>query len=134
MKKEKLLTSAKKVLKNSYSPYSNYQVGVALVTKDNKVITGCNIENAGIQSICAERVAFSKALSEGYKEFKEMLVIGKNKDEKYLIETLPCGYCRQFIYEFCSKNLNFKIITYNEQKKEYKEYTLEELLPYNFNL
>lgn len=132
MKKEKLLTSAKKVLKNSYSPYSNYQVGVALVTNDNKVFTGCNIENAGIQSICAERVAFSKALSEGYKEFKEMLVIGKNKNEKCLIETLPCGYCRQFIYEFCDKS--FKIITYNEEKKEYKEYTLEELLPHNFNL
>ena len=132
MKKEKLLVNAKRVIKNSHSPYSNYTVGAALVTKDNKMFLGCNVENAGIQSICAERVAFANAVANGYKDFKEILVIGKNKNDKYLIETLPCGYCRQFMCEFCYKD--FKIITYNEENKEFKEYRLEELLPYNFNL
>ena len=132
MKKEKLLTNAKRVIKNSHSPYSNYKVGCVLVAKDNKMFLGCNVENAGIQSICAERVAFSNAISSGYKEFKEILVIGKDKNDKYLKETLPCGYCRQFMCEFCEKD--FKIITYNEENKIFKEYKLEELLPYNFNL
>lgn len=132
MDKEILLNEVKKVINNSYCPYSNYMVGVTLVTKDNKFFSGCNIENAGIQSICAERVAFSSALANGYKEFKELIVIGKNKNDKYLKETLPCGYCRQFMCEFCDKD--FKIITYDEENKIFKEYKLEELLPYNFNL
>ena len=132
MKKEKLLINAKRVIKNSYSPYSNYTVGCILVTNDNKMFAGCNVENAGIQSICAERVAFTNAIVNGYKDFKEILVIGKNNKDKYLSKTLPCGYCRQFMCEFCDKN--FKIITYDEEKKEFKEYRLEELLPYNFNL
>lgn len=132
MRREKLLVNAKRAIKNSYSPYSNYIVGSVLVTKDNKLFLGCNVENAGIQSICAERVAFTNAISGGYKDFKEILVIGKNNDDKYLKETLPCGYCRQFMCEFCDRD--FKIITYNENNKEFKEYKLEELLPFNFNL
>ena len=132
MKKEKLLVNAKRVIKCSYSPYSNYSVGCVLVTKENKLFLGCNVENAGIQSICAERVAFANAISSGYKDFKEILVIGKNKNDKHLKETLPCGYCRQFICEFCDKD--FKIITYNEENKEFKEYKLEDLLPHNFDL
>ena len=132
MRREKLLVNAKRAIKNSYSPYSNYAVGCVLIAKDNKMFLGCNVENAGIQSICAERVAFANAISGGYKDFKEILVIGKNNDDKYLKETLPCGYCRQFMCDFCDKD--FKIITYNEENKIFKEYRLEELLPYNFNL
>ena len=118
MKKEKLLVNAKRTIKNSYSPYRNYMVGSVMVTKANKLFLGCNVENAGIQSICSERVAFTNALSNGYKEFKEILIIGRNKNDKYLKETLPCGYCRQFMCEFCDKD--FKIITYNEENKTFK--------------
>lgn len=132
MNKEVLLNEARKVINNSHSPHSNYMVGAVLVTNDEKLFLGCNIENAGIQSICAERVAFVKAISNGYKNFKEILIIGKNKNDRYLKETLPCGYCRQFMCEFCDKD--FKIITYDEEKNEFKEYKLGELLPYNFNL
>lgn len=132
MKKDKLLVNAKKAIKNSYSPYNNYNVGCVLVTKNNKMFLGCNIDNYGIQSICAERAAFSSAISNGYKDFKEILVIGKNTNDKKFKVTLPCGYCRQFMCEFCDKD--FKIISYNEENKEFKEYKLEELLPYNYNL
>lgn len=132
MNKEELILEAKKASKNSYSPYSNYMVGAALLTNDNKIYTGCNIENNGIQSICAERVAFSKALSEGQKEFKAIAVVGKSKEEVNYKETLPCGYCRQFIQEFVKED--FKIYVCDDNKNEIKEFTIKELLPYSFDM
>ncbi len=129
---EEMFNLAKKAATNSYSPYSNFMVGATLVTNNGKIYTGCNIENQGIQAICAERVVFSKAISEGESEFKAIFVVGKIKDSEHFEETLPCGYCRQFISEFCKPD--FEIYSYNEEKKEVKKYTLKELLPHGFTL
>ena len=123
-----LINIAKQARKNSYSPYSNFKVGCALLAKDGKIFSGCNIENSGIMSICAERVAFTKAISEGVKEFEAILVVG-GKDE--LIYTTPCGYCRQFMLEFCSKDFPV-YLCYENDKIE--KLTLEELLPHSFEL
>lgn len=120
---------ARNMRERAYSPYSNYTVGAVLKTKNGKRYTGCNIENAGIQSICAERVAFCKAVSEGEREFESILVMGGEKG-KEPEKCLPCGYCRQFMTEFVEKD--FKIYTVYDNKAQ--EYTLEELLPNSFEL
>lgn len=113
----------------AYAPYSEYTVGAALRCKNGKRYYGCNIENAGIQSICAERTAFAKAISEGEREFDCIVIIGGPKD-KAPEQCLPCGYCRQFISEFVDEN--FKIYTVYDKKVE--EYTMKELLPYGFKM
>ena len=117
---------AKKIRLNAYSPYSNYQVGAVLRTKSGKVYAGCNIENHGIQAICAERVAISRAISEGEKEFECITIVGgvKGKEPKELC--MPCGYCRQFMSEFVDDD--FKIYVLD------KEFSIKDLLPYNFKL
>ena len=121
----------KKVRENAYVPYSNFKVGAVLKTKKGKTYTGCNIENNGIQSICAERVAFCKALSEGEKEFESILVIGGYNEESAMKEEcLPCGYCRQFISEFVNKDFNIYTICENDVKA----YQIGDLLPYVFKL
>lgn len=131
MKNEKLIDVAKEYLKNSYSPYSNFKVGAALLLEDGSIVGGCNIENQGIQSCCAERTAFIKALSEGKKNFKKIAVVAKRENGKYILTT-PCGYCRQFMSEFCKKD--FIILGYDGEKDVIVEHTLEELLPYNFDI
>jgi len=127
---EQYLEKAKEVKSNAYVPYSNFEVGVVLRAKSGKIYTGCNVENHGIQSICAERVAFTKALSEGEREFESLLVIGGEKGKDIKEECLPCGYCRQFMSEFIDKD--FKINTFDGVN--FKTYTLEELLPHSFKL
>ena len=107
MNKDLIFKYAKDVSLNACT-LTKFSVGAALVTADNKIYTGCNIENAGIQSICAERVAFVKALSNGEREFKEIYVVGKGENDKCFIETLPCGYCRQFMKSYV--NDDFKIL------------------------
>ena len=129
---EKMFNLAKEAAENSWSPYSNFMVGATLVTKNDKIYTGCNIENQGIQAICAERTAFAKAISEGEREFKAVFVVAKKRDEKYFKETLPCGYCRQFMSEFCKTD--FEIYSFDEEKNEVKKYTMQELLPHGFSL
>lgn len=124
------LKIAENMRNNSYSPYSNYTVGCVLVCKNGKKYTGCNVENNGIQAICAERVAFTKAISEGEREFSYILTLGANKNEKASEECLPCGYCRQFINEFVGND--FKVFSLD--KEEVKEYKMEELLPHSFKL
>ena len=121
---------AKKARLNSYSPYSNFQVGALLKTKSGKVYLGCNIENHGIQAICAERTAFVKALSEGEKEFDSIIIVGGIKGNDPSEKCLPCGYCRQFMSEFVDNN--FKICVINNNNIE--EYTINDLLPHNFSL
>ena len=121
---------AKRARLFAHSPYSNFQVGVALRAKSGKVYMGCNIENHGIQGICGERTAFAKALSEGEKEFESITVVGAKKGAEISEECMPCGYCRQFMSEFVDKN--FKIYTFDGEKL--KEYTMEEILPYSFKL
>jgi cytidine deaminase len=130
MNLEEVFEKAKEAMKNAYSPYSNFCVGAALVTKSGKVYTGCNIENHGIMSICAERVAFLKAISEGEKEFEYIVIVAGKRNGK-LEPTTPCGYCRQFMSEFVSKD--FKIYCLDEQGN-IKEYEMCELLPENFSI
>ena len=113
----------------AYANYVPYTVGAALRTKNGKIYTGCNVQNQGIQSICAERVAFCKAVSEGEREFESILVLGGPKGEP-TEKCLPCGVCRQFMSEFVDKD--FKIYTVYGNKVE--EYTLNDLLPNAFEL
>lgn len=124
-----LIDVAKEAREKSYSPYSNFKVGAALLTKNGKIYKGCNVENGAYSpSCCAERTAFVKAISEGEKHFDSIAVVGgKNSTDEFC---LPCGVCRQFMSEFC--NNDFKIYVTNN--KEVKCYTLEELLPYSFKL
>lgn len=120
---------AKLTMNNAHDSYSNYKVGAVLTAKSGKKYTGCNISNHGIQSICAERVAFVKAISEGEKAFERITIVGGENTQE-LQECLPCGYCRQFMSEFVDEN--FKVYTLNKDK--IKEYTMAELLPYRFEI
>ena len=128
----KLMSMADKMTYKAYSPINHFLVGAVLVTKDNKTFTGCNIDNQGIQSICAERVAFAKAISEGYnkkEDFRCIFVAGRPDSQEKLVKTLPCGYCRQFMSEFV--NGDFRIYYYDNG---IHSYTIKDLLPYSFKL
>ena len=122
---------AKNARLNSYSPYSNFQVGAVLRTKSGKVYLGCNIENHGIQGICAERTAFAKALSEGETEFECITVVGAKKGEEPTEKCLPCGYCRQFMSEFVDKNFKVRVV---DKNNNIEELTIDELLPHSFKI
>ena len=113
----------------AYAPYSHYTVGACLQTKNGNKYSGCNIENGGIQSICAERVAFAKAIAEGEKYFNRIVIMG-GKEGEDTEKTLPCGYCRQFMSEFVDDD--FRIYIVYENKVE--EYSIDELLPHNFTI
>ena len=127
---EKMINEAKDVCdKNFCCKYSNFSVGAALLTKSGKIYTGMNIENDGIQSICAERVAFSKALSEMNNDFDSIVVISKEKSSNKIPKVLPCGYCRQFISEYAGENFNI----YTCDGDEIIHYKLGDLLPHNFD-
>ena len=136
-----LIEKATKMLDFSYAPYSHFHVGAALLcqTEDNteqKIFTSCNIENAAYgPSNCAERTAVFKAVSEGYRNFEAICIIGglENENKKVEIKNFcpPCGVCRQVLAEFCSKD--FKIIL-AKSKTDYKVLTLGELLPEVFSL
>ena len=112
----------------SYAPYSHYNVGAALLCKDGKVFTGCNIENATFTpTTCAERTAFFKAISEGVKEFEALAIVGGKENEAPAF-CAPCGVCRQVIAEFCDKD--FKLILGTPEK--YNVYLLDVILPFAF--
>ena len=117
---------AKSVRKNAYAPYTKYFVGSCLKAKSGKLYSGCNVENLGILSVCAERTAFVKALSEGEKEFEYIVVCGGREPNK-LENCLPCGYCRQFMSEFVDDN--FKIYAVREDESV-TEHSISELLPH----
>lgn len=129
MKNEELITKAKEAAENSYSPYSGFTVGAALLTKSGKVYTGCNIENSAFgPTNCAERTAFFKAISEGERDFEKIAVVGgKNLNFDRLCP--PCGVCRQVMAEFCDKDFTVILAGNNDGVKEL---TLAELLPYGF--
>ena len=127
---EKLIDTAIEQLKFSYTPYSNFKVGAALLAKNGEIFTGCNIENASYTPTnCAERTAFSKAVSEGVREFRAICIVG-GKDGKLTEYTAPCGVCRQVMMEFCDPK-TFQIILAVD-KERYEIYTLEELMPLGF--
>lgn len=127
---ERLIDTAIEQLKFSYTPYSNFKVGAALLTKSGKIYTGCNIENASYTPTnCAERTAFFKAVSEGVRDFQAICIVG-GKDGKLTEYTAPCGVCRQVMMEFCNPK-TFQIILAVD-KERYEIYTLEELMPLGF--
>ncbi len=130
MDNKKLLALAVQAMKKSYSPYSNCKVGAALLCENGKVYLGANIENAAFSpTVCAERVAFFKAISEGETKFSKIAVTGgKSGDISGIFA--PCGVCRQVMREFCSDD--FEIIL-GESAETYKLTTLKELLPYSFS-
>ena len=124
---QKLIKTAVLARNMSYSPYSSFKVGAALQSKSGIIYKGCNIENAAhTPSICAERTAFAKAVSEGEKEFSAIAVAGWGNEQGF---AFPCGVCRQVMMEFCDP-LTFTIIV--TDGSEHKEYTLAELLPEGF--
>lgn len=126
MYKEKLIQKSIEAQKNSFSPYSKVRVGAAILTENNRIFTGCNIENASFgATICAERTAIFKAISEGEKEFKEIAITSNLNDFIY-----PCGICRQVLSEFAP---NIKVILRNNNN-EIIEKSMEELLPNAFKL
>lgn len=130
MTDKELYELAKSAIDKSYSPYSDCKVGAALLCKNGKVFTGTNIENAAFgPTICAERVAVFKAISEGEKEFSKIAVVG-GKGGVINGIFAPCGVCRQVLREFC--NDDFEIIL-GETADSYKTVTLEDLLPLSFS-
>ena len=117
-------------LKYSYTPYSGFKVGAALLAKNGSVYTGCNIENAAYTPTnCAERTAFFKAVSEGVKEFDAICIVG-GKDGVLTEYAPPCGVCRQVMMEFCDPE-TFQIILAPDLEHS-DIYTLKELLPLGF--
>lgn len=101
-----LFEKAVKAAENSYSKYSGFRVGAALLTDDGEVFTGCNIENASFSlTICAERTAIFKAISEGRNNFKAIAVAGSSGKD-FSVPCVPCGACLQVISEFCGNDFN----------------------------
>ena len=130
MSNEELIGTALKAREFSYSPYSKFKVGAALLAKNGKVYTGCNIESASYTPTnCAERTAFFKAVSEGEREFEAIAIAG-GYDGAPTEYSYPCGVCRQVMMEFCNPK-SFRIIT-AISKEKYIEMTLEEMLPCGF--
>lgn len=123
MDNKELIRKALKAKEMAYVPYSKFHVGASLVTEDDTVYTGSNIEIASYSpTLCAERTAIFKAISEGHRKIKKIVVTGDANP------TFPCGVCRQVIREF---GKDASIIIANSEE-DYKEYTLDDLLPYSF--
>jgi cytidine deaminase len=120
---KELVEKAYEAMEFAYTPYSNFNVGAALLTKSGKVYTGCNIEIASYGATnCAERTAIFKAVSEGEKEFKAIAVVSSSHDY-----TFPCGICRQVIVEF-GKDIDIIIA----KDYDYEVYSIDDLLPKSF--
>ncbi|MBE6034031.1 cytidine deaminase [Aminipila sp.] len=122
---KELFLKSREAAKNAYAPFSKFHVGAALLTKDGTVYTGVNVENSSFgATICAERTAFTKAVSDGKKEFEAIAISGNGG------EAWPCGICRQFMYEFAP---DLMVITGNDEE-HLEQMTLKELLPHGFKL
>ncbi len=122
---KKLIEAAKEVREKAYAPYSKFKVGAAVQTKSGKIFTGCNVESASYGlTVCAERVAIWKAVSEGEKEFSEIAVVADTQEL-----TPPCGVCRQIIWEFCG---DVPVIFAN-LKGDVETVQMKELLPRAFD-
>ena len=123
----RLLSMAADAMQYSYSPYSHFKVGAALLCNDGSVYTGANIENGAYSAtVCAERTAFFKAISEGKKQFVKIAIVGGNIEKP----CYPCGVCRQVMSEFCDENFEILLLKDGEIIK----HTLSELLPHSFKL
>ncbi|WP_144610979.1 cytidine deaminase [Bacillus cereus] len=127
MDKKKYIEEANKMLSKAYIPYSKFPVGAALVTKEGKIYTGCNIENASYGLCnCAERTAVFKAVSEGERDFSYLVITGETDGP-----ISPCGACRQVIAEFCEPKMP---VLLTNVKGDEKEVTVEQLLPGAFSI
>lgn len=130
MDKKDLFILAKEAMKNSYAPYSNYNVGAVLLAKNGNIYKGCNVENASYSATnCAERTALFSAVASGEKEFESICIVG-GKNSEITDYAMPCGICRQALAEFC--NEDFKVYV-GISENDIKEFTLGELLPYSFD-
>lgn len=119
-----MIAKAKEAMTNAYAPYSSFQVGAALLSKDGRVFTGCNVENATYgATICAERTAVTKAVSEGAREFEKIAIVSSSEDF-----TPPCGICRQVLFEFMPMG---QVILWSEKEGE-RVFSLSDLLPLGF--
>ena len=128
--RKELVRQAFLAQQQAYAPYSEFLVGAALLTEDGKIYQGCNIENAAYSpGNCAERTAFFKAVSEGRRDFTAIAIVGNKRGEAgdYCP---PCGVCRQVMREFCAPD-NFKIYL-AKSPEDYREFTLEQILPMGF--
>lgn len=126
-----LVRAAIAARENSYSPYSNFAVGAALLCADGSVYGGCNIENAAYSpGNCAERTAFFRAIFDGHQDFTAIAVVGGPAGEPISELCAPCGVCRQVMREFCDP-ATFRILM-GTSPDAFVEATLEELLPYGF--
>jgi len=123
--RHQLLEAALAVLKHAHAAFSNFKVGAALETDDGHIVTGCNVENAtyGL-TICAERVAVFKAISEGYRSFRRVAVVADTQEP-----TPPCGACRQILWEFGG---DLEVILGNLEGEKAR-YQLKDLLPHPFD-
>lgn len=122
---EKLIEAAKRARENAFAPYSNFKVGASVLTKSDEIFTGCNVESAtyGL-TVCAERVAIWKAVSEGEKDFSHIVIVADTK-----ILTPPCGACRQIIWEFCGDIP----VTLANLQGDTETFQMTELLPRAFD-
>ncbi|MBU3142425.1 cytidine deaminase [Clostridium sp. CF012] len=119
---KKLAKLAIDARENAYVPYSKFKVGAAVITEDDSIYTGCNIENASYGATnCAERTAIFKAVSEGHKKIKAIAIVGDMSTHTY-----PCGICRQVIVEFATKDINIILV---KSENDYIIKTMEEILP-----
>ncbi len=124
MEEKELLKRAVEARRRAYAPYSDFKVGAAILTRDGRIFTGCNVENASYGlTICAERVALFKAVSEGAREF-EAIAIACGK-----APCAPCGACRQVLFEFAP---NLTVIMADAEGKSIKTARLKDLLPEGF--
>ncbi|KAF5303789.1 hypothetical protein FQR65_LT08124 [Abscondita terminalis] len=122
---QKALQQAVEVRKKGFSIYSNFQVGAAIVTEDDLIFTGCNVENVTYKGICAEQTAYCKAISEGKRKFKTVAVIAHQENGRI---TSPCGTCRQHMIEFGDVNVYMS----NTDLKAIYVCKLSDLLPLSF--
>ena len=126
MTDKELYEIAKEMTKMSYAPFSKFHVGAALLLKDGTVYTGCNVENSSLgATICAERTAFVKAISDGRYDFEKILITSSGG------EAWPCGICRQFMKEFCDDDF---IIMTAASADTIRSYTMKEILPEGFRV
>ncbi len=131
MDPERLIREALKARDNAYAPYSRYHVGAALLCRDGSIVTGSNIENASYgATVCAERCATFAAVSTGRRQFDAIAIVGGPAGEAIEDYAFPCGMCRQVLREFTDP-ATFRVIV-AKSTDEYREFTLEELLPSSF--
>lgn len=131
MEIQELIRQAFQAQKKAYTPYSNFQVGAALLCEDGEIYGGCNIENASYGACnCAERTAIFRAVYDGKRKFRAIAIVGKPEGMETFDYCAPCGICRQVMAEFCDPEA-FEIIL-PRTEEDYKVYKLKELLPLSF--